>query len=32
MISILGVTPFIILGKDFSEYNNDYRLRTDAVW
>lgn len=32
MISIHGVNQFIFVGKDFSEYNNDFRLRTDAVW
>ncbi len=32
MISTLGVSPSIMLGKDFSEYKNEYRLRTDAVW
>lgn len=31
-ILIHGVTLYIITGKDFSEYNNDFRLRTDAVW
>jgi hypothetical protein len=32
MISKLGVTLSITSGKDFSEYNKDFRLRTDAVW
>lgn len=32
MISILGVIYRNNLGKDFSEYNNEFRLRTDAVW
>jgi hypothetical protein len=27
-----GKPPFISLGKDFSEYNKDFKLRTDAVW
>lgn len=31
-ISTLGVTYRSIAGKDFSEYHNDFRLRTDAVW
>lgn len=33
MTSILGVTLLIIMsGKDFSEYNKEFKLRTDAVW
>lgn len=32
MTSTLGVRTFIITGKDFTEYNKDFRLRTDAVW
>ena len=33
MTSILGVKLLIIMsGKDFSEYNKEFKLRTDAVW
>jgi hypothetical protein len=32
MISIHGVFIIIIKGKNFSEYNNEFKLRTDAVW
>lgn len=31
-ISTLGVTFRNNSGKDFSEYNKEFRLRTDAVW
>lgn len=31
-ISTLGVYACNNLGKNWSEYDKDYRLRTDAVW
>lgn len=31
-ISIPGVRAYDNLGKNWSEYDKDYRLRTDAVW
>ncbi len=31
-ISTLGVNFILKPGKDYSEYNRDFRLRTDAVW
>ena len=32
MISTLGVLDRCMPGKDFTEYDRDYKLRTDAVW
>jgi hypothetical protein len=32
MISTPGVASFLTAGKDYSEYNKEFRLRTDAVW
>lgn len=30
--SALGVLKSIIVDKDWSQYDKDYKLRTDAVW
>ena len=32
MISTPGVASLLTAGKDYSEYNKEFRLRTDAVW